>query len=561
MSFRLRVFLLVLVVAVSAIGATAWLTLSLATRQVERDQASLDRHELEIVDAITDFGIRHGRWAGVDRLVAELSERTGLHIQITPTSGEPWLADSDNLRGLAAGPVESVPKAVRAAPEPARGLGPVAVAGRSTPVIPADLFAPMPPGLTGTQQMMIQVVQYRAALVAVRCMGDAGLGEANAIASVTAPYLSDAQRRGRPDCVDRGVAKVRADTWWLDYVWDILGTCRKICGTGVFTEAALAASGLTEVEIYLGAGRDLDVGALSRPAVVGGAGLVLVAALGAAWLARRVSRPVGRLTMASLLLAGGERTARVPVAGRDELARLSASFNTMAEAVQRSEERQRRLVADVAHELRTPLSNLRGYLEGLSDGVVEPSRELFASLHEETLLQRRILDDLQVLALAETGDLRYTLVPADLAELAAAAVTAHRAVAADAGVTLSVDAPHRVPVTVDPDRMRQVLGNLLSNAIRYTDPGGQVVVRVRPGAELTVRDTGAGMSGHDLARIFDRFYRADPARQRATGGSGLGLTITRRIVTDHGGTITATSVPGEGSAFTVSLPSTAAPRR
>ncbi len=240
----------------------------------------------------------------------------------------------------------------------------------------------------------------------------------------------------------------------------------------------------------------------------------------------------------------------------------SASFNAMAEAVQRSEDRQRRLVADVAHEMRTPLSNLRGYLEGLSDGVVEPTRELFASLHEETMLQRRILDDLQVLALAEAGDLRYNRAPVDLADLVEAGATVHRAVAVEAGIALTVDVPAPVWVRADPDRLRQVLGNLLTNAIRYTDAGGHVLVRVREldgEAVLTVRDTGVGMTPADLARVFDRFWRADPARQRATGGTGLGMTIAQRIVRDHQGRIEVTSRPGDGTTFTVHLPLTERP--
>uniref|UniRef100_UPI00274265E8 sensor histidine kinase n=1 Tax=Actinoplanes sp. RD1 TaxID=3064538 RepID=UPI00274265E8 len=178
-------------------------------------------------------------------------------------------------------------------------------------------------------------------------------------------------------------------------------------------------------------------------------------------------------------------------------------------------------------------------------------------LHEETLLQRRILDDLQVLALAEAGDLQYHRVPVDLAELVTTAATAHRAVAAEAGIELTVDAPHPVDAVADPDRLRQVLGNLLSNAVRYTDSGGTVSVHVfAAGADavLTVRDTGVGMSADDVRRVFDRFWRADPARQRATGGTGLGLTIAHQIVTDHGGRIEVASRPHLGTTFTVRIP-------
>ena len=383
---------------------------------------------------------------------------------------------------------------------------------------------------------------------------------------MTPPYLSREQMDRYPDCVRTGTTRVSDDREWLAYVRQMVDNCivplaREApgrCAESVYREAAGSASGIVAVDIYLGARTDQgNFDEVSREAVLGAAGLIALALLGTAWIARRVSRPVQRLTMASFLLAGGNLDVRVSTSGRDELAQLSASFNAMAEAVQRSEERQRRLIADVAHEMRTPLSNLRGYLEGLSDGVVEPSRDLFASLHEETLLQGRILDDLQVLALAESGELGYDRTPLDLAELVSTACTAHRAVAAERDVALTVEATDGVWVAADPDRIRQVLGNLLSNAIRYTDAGGNVLVRVRAtGAEalLTVQDTGMGMTPYDMARVFDRFWRADPARQRATGGSGLGLTIAHRIVSDHGGRIEVSSQPGRGTEFTVRLP-------
>jgi two-component system sensor histidine kinase BaeS len=162
-----------------------------------------------------------------------------------------------------------------------------------------------------------------------------------------------------------------------------------------------------------------------------------------------------------------------------------------------------------------------------------------------------------VLALAESGALGYDRAPLDLAELVSAACTAHRAVAVEQGVALTVEAAAPVWVNADPDRLRQVLGNLLSNAVRYTDAGGNVLVRVRSTvaeALLTVKDTGMGMTPYDMARVFDRFWRADPARQRATGGSGLGLTIAHRIVSDHGGRIEVSSQPGRGTEFVVRLP-------
>jgi two-component system sensor histidine kinase BaeS len=590
-SFRLRIFLLVMLVATTAIGATAWLTLSLTSREVARADRALEQHERQITETINEYGVRHGRWTGIDRIVLDLARSTGLHIQVRTVQGE-RLADSDTLAGRAAGPLQSVPVTVSGLPmlDTAIALAMRAaypddsllLPGVDRPATPGELAPPSEfAGLTNDllgmggrepelesplTRMVRQAAQYRAALVASRCITRMHGGESAGLATTDPPYLSTQQLTEYPNCAIGGTTQVAWDQEWLRYVWDTVARCLKPlqreappnCAATAFQEAAGSASAIPPVEIYLGAqSGESRLTELGRGAMFGTAGLIVVAFLGTAWIARRVSRPVHRLTMASFLLASGDLEVRVPTSGRDELAQLSASFNTMAEAVQRSEERQRRLIADVAHEMRTPLSNLRGYLEGLSDGVVEPSRELFASLHEETLLQGRILDDLQVLALAESGDLGYARAPLDLAELVAAACTAHRAVAAEQGVALTVDTLDGVWVSADPDRIRQVLGNLLSNAIRYTDAEGHVLVRVRAEvgeAVLTVRDTGMGMTPHDQARVFDRFWRADPARQRATGGSGLGLTIAHRIVTDHGGRIEVDSMPAKGTTFTVRLP-------
>ena len=573
MSFRLRIFVLVIFVTVTAIGATAWLTLSLTSRELTRAQQATAAHQSEIVDAMRDFGLRHGSWPGVDALVAAQSDRTRLHIQLRTGDGV-ILADSDNLGGKASGPVRG---GFSINPQPTLDPSIVRLLVRFTILdekglssgriaLPDDLFGPTPAGSaygSAGGLMVRQVAQYRAALMAMRCItekthGDAGLPLAEA------PYLTPAELSGQPACVQKATDIVRNDKTWIPYVLGDYASCTPKgigksspdCLASAFTTAVTSTSAVP-LQLFLGTRDELNIAELGRPAAYGSAGLVVLAVLGTALIARQVSRPVRRLTVAARLLARGQFDVRVATNGRSELARLTESFNTMAQAVQRSEERQRRLIADVAHEMRTPLSNLRGYLEGLSDGVVEPSRELFASLHEETLLQRRILDDLQVLALAEAGDLGYTKAETDLADLVSTGATAHRVVAAEAGVALTVDAPGPVRVRADPDRLRQVLGNLLSNAIRYTDQGGHVLLKVRAedgDAVLTVQDTGVGIAPGDLPRVFDRFWRADPARQRATGGTGLGLTIAHRIVTDHGGRIDVTSRPHIGTTFVVRLP-------
>ncbi|WP_430790890.1 sensor histidine kinase [Actinoplanes sp. G11-F43] len=595
MSFRLRIFLLVLVVAITAIGATAWLTLSLAKHELTRAEEARDRHQSAVVEAVSTFGLLNGKWNGIDRIIAEQSERTGLHIRILTREADEVLADSDNMEGRAAGPVQLLPADINPAPpmdqkivvaaarratalqrrtptaersdtyiRPSGERGRGAVRGR--PDLPADLFGTAltdrRTGGDAATMSLLQITQYRAALAAVRCMAEKNTGTAPALVLTTSPYLDETRRTADPRCAAVSLDRILTDDTWLDEVWFQLAACDESwagydkCLNLAFGQG-LASTSALPVEVYFGARQDTELTPLQRPALLGAAALILAAAIGTAWIARRVSRPVRLLTGASLQLAAGRLDVRVPTKGQDELARLSGAFNAMAEALQRSEERQRRLVADVAHELRTPLSNLRGYLEGLADGVIEPTPELFASLHEETLLQRRILDDLQVLALAEAGELGYDPVPLDLSELTGTAATVHRAVAAAAGIEVIVDAPQPVQVCVDPDRLRQVLGNLMSNAIRYTDAGGRVELRVTrdgPDAVLTVRDTGVGMNADEVSRVFDRFWRADPARQRATGGSGLGLTIVRRIIADQGGDITADSVPGMGTTFTVRLP-------
>ena len=560
MSFRVQIFVLVMLVAATAIGATAWLTLNLTSHEVDNAVAAQNRHRDEIITEIREYGFRHGTWPGVNQLVTRLSDQTQLHIQLQTEDGT-VLVDSDTEANRTSGPVQGTKYHIQPAPEPE--IDPVAAQFPVTNVVPANLFGPTP--LASPPALALrQAAQYRAGLVLVRCLHDR-LGDPAALGSDRAPYVTPAQLSRSPECTKAATTKVLGDRDWFTSYWQYYVKCAAAKGTpciwGAFADT-VSTSAAVPLQLYLGGRNQVEISDLGRPAIVGVAGLLVVALAGTVVIAQRISRPVRRLTDAARLVAEGRSDVRVPTGGSGELARLTRSFNAMAAAVEQSEDRQRRLVADVAHEIRTPLSNLLGYLEGLSDGVVAPSREVFASLHEEALLQRRILDDLQVLADAEAGDLSYARTLIDLAELASTSVTAHRAVAAEAGVTLSVEAPAPVWVDGDHDRLRQVVGNLLTNAIRYTDRAGHVLVSVHaPAGEaiLTVRDNGVGIASTDVPHVFDRFWRADPARQRATGGSGLGLTIAHRIVTDHRGRIEVASLRHMGTAFTVRLPAAALP--
>ena len=288
-------------------------------------------------------------------------------------------------------------------------------------------------------------------------------------------------------------------------------------------------------------------------------GLVAAAALVlAVILARQITGPVRRLAAATTDIAGGKLDSRIENTGSDELGQLGQSFNSMAATLQRQEEERRSMLADIAHELRTPLSVLRGNLEAMLDGLLEPRHEQLSVLHEQSVALSRLIDDLRTLSLAAEGHLELHRQPTDVAELARRVVGEMEAGAKEREIALSVEAPEGLPrPALDSDRIGQVLRNLIDNALRYTPASGRVRVTVRPQAEgvtVTVSDTGAGIAREDLPHVFDRFYRADGSRTRATGGSGLGLAIVKQLVEAHGGEVRAESDPGRGSVFSFALP-------
>ncbi|HYF75921.1 MAG TPA: ATP-binding protein, partial [Symbiobacteriaceae bacterium] len=273
---------------------------------------------------------------------------------------------------------------------------------------------------------------------------------------------------------------------------------------------------------------------------------------------RRIARPLQSLTAAAGRMAQHDLTARVQVTGHDELALLGTEFNRMAEQLGRQEQLRRTMVADVAHELRTPVAILRSQFEAIQDGAAEPSVETLLPMHDEVLRLTRLLDDLQVLSLTDAGQLPLSRRPVDPMDLAEQTASAFRAAAAGKGIDFQVDTTGQPPtIDADPDRIKQVLLNLLGNALRHTPPGGAVQLEVSSTATevcFAVIDTGEGINPADLPHLFDRFYRGDKSRSRSGGGSGLGLAIAKGIAESHGGTVTVASTPGQGSRFTLSLP-------
>jgi signal transduction histidine kinase len=292
----------------------------------------------------------------------------------------------------------------------------------------------------------------------------------------------------------------------------------------------------------------------------GGLIAIVVALILTFVLSRRILSPVKALTQAARRLGKGDFSQRVGVDEKGEVGELAESFNTMASDLEHNEQLRRNMVADIAHELRTPLSNLNGYLEAIRDGVVKPNPDTIRSLSEEGATLSRLVDDLQELSLADAGELKLVYQPEDISTLINESVAAVRTKAAAKNITMSAELQAELPqANIDSHRIKQVLNNLLENAIAHTGRQGSVTVTARRQVKditVSVADTGEGISAQDLPNIFERFYRADKSRARSTGGSGLGLTIARRLVEAHGGRIWAESQPGQGSTFFFTLPIT-----
>lgn len=276
------------------------------------------------------------------------------------------------------------------------------------------------------------------------------------------------------------------------------------------------------------------------------------------FLARTLSRPIRALTAATRAMAQGQFGTQVDIRTQDELGELGTAFNHMSSDLERSLQLRRQMTADIAHDLRTPLSVILGYTEALNDGKFVGDPSIYAILHEEALHLSRLIDDLRMLSLADAGELplhRNSALPRDLLERAAAA---HRVQAEQQGIQLTVTAPADLPrVEVDPERMQQVLGNLVSNALRYTPAGGEIALRggVEDGkVTLRVQDSGSGIKPDDLPFIFERFYRGDRSRNSNNGESGLGLPIAKSLVEMHQGVITVASSLGQGTTITILLP-------
>lgn len=275
-------------------------------------------------------------------------------------------------------------------------------------------------------------------------------------------------------------------------------------------------------------------------------------------LARTLTRPLQELTAATQVMSAGQLGHQVQVHAQDEIGQLAAAFNQMSSDLAQASHTRKQMTADIAHDLRTPLTILRGYTEGLKDGSLNGSPRLYNIMYEEVTLLQHLVEDLRLLSLADAGELSLNIRAVDPKALLERTGLAYIMEAEQRGLSLRIEAADDLPsVMVDADRMTQVFNNLVSNALRFTSQGDIILAASATDqhVQFDVRDTGLGIAPDELAHIFDRFYRADQSRQRTTdGSSGLGLAIAKAIVEAHGGHITATSTPDQGTTFTLTLP-------
>jgi two-component system sensor histidine kinase BaeS len=344
-------------------------------------------------------------------------------------------------------------------------------------------------------------------------------------------------------------------------------------GTAALTAAAASPAAAEEVPVVAG-GKTVGTVVISFPPAsqsaawqardailravgLGAAAAVALAAAAALLVSRRTTRPLTALAAAAGAVGRGEPDAEMLLRpGPGEIGQVSAAFAAMARNLRREDQVRRDMVADIAHELRTPVTILQGGTEELLDGIANPTPGMLTSLHDETLRLGRLVDDLATLAAAQAAALTLHKAPADLGKIAAGAAEALAPHFAEAGLRLNLDTAPAV-VIADEARLTQVATNLLTNAVKYTPPGGQVTVSTRADAgtaRLTVADTGPGIPAADLPHVFERFWRG--AGAKAPSGAGIGLAVVAELAAAHGGTVTAASPPGSGAIFTVTLPVT-----
>jgi two-component system sensor histidine kinase BaeS len=588
-SLLVRLLATSVLIAVCSIAATAWLAVQTTTRAIQQAQGQALSDDAKIYDSLVGYAATHPSWDGVGPTLAELGAGTGRRILLTTTERA--------LIARSSGASEPLSQKESAVVDPLH----------TDPALQPEAAVRIDPRAVGPYRLSAAEREEQQANAAyqLECLAKAGAAIlsptsatqdlAGYISIDPSVYNGAADFKGKiprfcdgPRLAVPGRAEARALTALTGAVDKCLATRkhdpvnlvvpydRPYLPTQRFSsdrtvQDCLDAARRNQLRRYVAPPALLFVQSpggvaqtrfnLSGPnlaRIVGVAALVLlITVVVTVVVGARLVRPLRALTAAAQHPA--EQHARMPVTGKDEIGLLAVALNSLTERRERAEEQRTAMVSDVAHELRTPLTNIRSWLEAIEDGLATPASDpaLTGALLREALQLQAIIDDLQDLAVADATGLRLALEPVPVGEMLEQVIRAHGGSAEAGGVGLAADATDRLEVTADPVRLRQALGNLVSNAIRYTPAGGDVsLVARREGAEvvISVVDDGTGIAEADLPHVFDRFWRADRSRSRATGGSGLGLAIVRQIAEAHGGSVTATSAEGRGSAFVLRLP-------
>jgi two-component system sensor histidine kinase BaeS len=589
-SLLIRLLSVSVLIALCSIAATAWLAVQSTTRAIQQAQGQALSSDVRIYDTLLGYAATHPTWDGVGPTVQKLAASTGRQITLTLPDRLPIAGST--APGATIGPLPQEESAVidplrtDAALQPdadgridPRVVGPYRLSqaerqeqeaiavktldcltkGQSLPIESRPLAIQDLAGYISTSiPNDPELIARYAEICGIPRLAVAGPAETKALTALTRS-------------VDRCLKSRRHDVVKLTVVIDAQSRPTQRRNLDRTTQDCLDSSRRKQFRSYVAPAALLFVrspGGVSQPSfdlsganvtrIVGVAALVLLITVAVTVLVgARLVRPLRALTAAAQDPTGHH--ARVPVTGRDEIGVLAMALNSLSERRERAEEQRTAMVSDVAHELRTPLTNIRSWLEAVQDGLATVASDpaLTAALLREALQLQAIIDDLQDLAAADAAGLRLSPEPVPVAEMLTQVITAHGVSAEAAGVQLTADADDQLEVSADPVRLRQALGNLVSNAIRYTPQGGSVsLVARRDGEEavISVVDDGTGIAPADLPYVFDRFWRPDRSRSRETGGSGLGLAIVRQIAEAHAGSVTATSVDGRGSRFDLRLP-------
>ncbi|WP_254667927.1 sensor histidine kinase [Streptomyces griseus] len=578
-SLLVRLLAASITIAVCSVAATAWLATRTATSALKQEQGQVLAHDALIYDTLVGYAAGHTDWSEVKPTLHRLAERTGRRITLTTQDRRPLAAS---------GSAAPLPTTASALVDPLRA-DPALLPGTRTNGIDPRAVGPYRLPRSERQKLRRRVETIQACLRNNTKGSSASVVEAPSgrpsvvltgttsgreeIGAMCGLYVLDFPTRTETralkqlndrinECVRRqNLDPVTVDLSFSPYGGGAGGEAVQGC-VDTARRDQLAPYVAPPVLLFVttrsgSAAPGFALSPANTVRIAGVAALVLLLTVAVTVaVGTRLVRPLRTLTDVVHRLPQQQQL-RVPVTTNDEIGHLAAAFNDLSERRERLEGQRKAMVSDVAHELRTPLSTIRIWLEAAQDGLAASDKAFVTSLLEEALLLQHIVDDLQHLAQADADQFRLHPEPLRLRELLDQVAAAHLGRADTAGVTLTTSTEGSPTLCADPVRLRQAVGNLLSNAIRHTPPGGSVALHCRDTADqvvVEVSDTGTGIDAADLPHVFDRFWRADKSRSRRTGGSGLGLSIVRQLVEAHGGTVSVTSVLHEGTVFTLTLP-------